>query len=66
MNKYQLGKRRWYKGWVIQEVFQEGEAGLKRVCWKAEKKGTWFFEDTLAKLKQRIREEEYQYDEEEP
>ncbi len=66
MNEYQLGNKRWYKRWAIQEVLQEGEAGWKRVSWKAEKKGTWFFEDTLSKLKQRIREEEYQYDEEEP
>ena len=66
MNKYQVGKSRAYKGWVIQDVYQAGEAGLKRTCWRASKNGSLIIEDTLAELKSRIREEEYQYEGEEP
>lgn len=66
MSKYQFGKSRAYKGWVIQDVYQPGEAGMKRSCWQASKNGLLIIEDTLAELKSRIREEEYQYEEEEP
>jgi hypothetical protein len=66
MSKYHLGMSRAFKGWVIQEVFQGEGAGMKRSCWRATKNGVIVFEDTLAELKSRIREEEYQYEEEEP
>lgn len=66
MSEYHLGNSRSYKGWVIQDVYRAGEACMKRCCWRASKNGFIIFEDTLAELKDRIRGEEYQYEEEEP
>jgi hypothetical protein len=66
MSKYHFGKSRAYKGWLIQDVYQAGQAGMERSCWQASKNGLVIFADTLAELKDLIKGEEYQYEEEGP
>lgn len=66
MSKHHFGMSRVYKGWLIQDVYEEGQEGMKRSCWRANKKGNTMFADTLEQLKRLIRGEEYQYEEEDP
>ena len=65
MSKYHFGENRAYKGWVIQDVYEAGQTGMKRTCWRASKNGVTMFADTLAELKNLISGEEYQYEKEE-
>jgi hypothetical protein len=64
MNRVHIGKSRSYMGWRIEDLYEEGPTGKKRSGWRASKNGVVvLFADTLAEVKDRIREEEYQYEE---
>lgn len=58
--KVHIGKNRLYMGWRVEDVWERGPSGMKRSGWRARKQNVVMYAETLAAIKDCVRQEERQ------